>query len=301
MKSLDPFSIVIALNHLSDVVATASNVNIFKDYFMPIFVVLLSAGTAYIIALKGYQYQELYKNEKNKAATYNSLILQMQSMHASLITLKQNYFKKINSDPIQRAMNIPYMPLRINTVSLDMGELTQLLLEAESEQEQDEKPWLQMRAFLVTYANFNMVIDMLALRNKLDEEVKSNLNDMVKSSDENGEINIKDLIETVDKVLMMKYVDITESLLRQIDNLIITIDDFFKNFPSYAPNLLKKKYLKGYVYIASYHNETEFYKESLKRCQKVDVSSLAKIMKFDEKMVKAKYLDASSVIATPKS
>ncbi|HBM2513292.1 TPA: hypothetical protein QCD44_004404, partial [Enterobacter hormaechei] len=69
MKSLDPFSIVIALNHLSDVVTTASNVNIFKDYFMPIFVVFLSAGTAYIIALKGYQYQELYKNEKNKAAT----------------------------------------------------------------------------------------------------------------------------------------------------------------------------------------------------------------------------------------
>lgn len=299
MKSLDPFSIVIALNHLSDVVATASNVNIFKDYFMPIFVVFLSAVTAYIIALKGYQYQELYKNEKNKAATYNSLILQMQSMHANLITLKQNYFKKINSDPIQRAMNIPFMPLRINSVSLDMGELTQLLLEAESEQE--EKPWLQMRTFLATYANFNMVIDMLVLRNKLDEEVKSHLNDLVKKSDKNGEVKMKDIIETVDDVLMMKYIDITESLLRQIDNLIITIDDFFINFPSYAPSLLKKRYLKGYVYIASYHNDTEFYKESLKRCQKVDVYALARIMKFDEQMVQAKYLDASSVIATPKS
>lgn len=299
MKSLDPFSIVIALNHLSDVVATASNVNIFKDYFMPIFVVFLSAATAYLIAIKGYHYQELFRNERNKAATFNAIILQMQGMHANLITLKQNYFRRIKTHPVQRAVSFPFIPLRMENVSLNLSELAQLLLDAESEA--DDKPWLQIRSFLATYANYNMIIDLLAIRNKLDEAVKPQLHTLVNNSDDTGQIIIKDVIETLDNVLLMKYIDITECLIRQVDDLIITIDDFNNNFPSYAVYLLRKKYLKGYVHIKCYQNDTEFYKQSITRCNEVNLDTLGKMMKFDEQKVKDKYIDSSVVIVTPKS
>lgn len=299
MKSLDPFSIVIALNHLSDVVASASNVNFSKDYIMPILVVFLSAATAYLIAVKGYHYQELFRNERNKAATFNTAIIQMQTMHANLITLKQNYFREIQTHPVQRAVNFPFIPLRIDNIMINMSELVQLLLEAGSKQ--DGKPWLQIRSFLATYANFNMVIDMLTIRNQLDGEVKSKLHTLVKNSDNTGEIKIKDVIESIDDVLLMKYVDITELLIRRIDDLLITIDDFNNNFPSYAQDLLKKKYLKGYVYIKCHQNDTEFYKESIARCNEVDLVILGNMMKLKEQNVKEKYLDSSVVIVTPKS
>ena len=65
MKSLDPYSIVVAVNHLTDVVGQLTSIvdeagqtNLLKDYAMPIIVVALSALTAYFIAIRGYQYKE---------------------------------------------------------------------------------------------------------------------------------------------------------------------------------------------------------------------------------------------------
>ncbi|HBC2535931.1 TPA: hypothetical protein I3946_000667 [Enterobacter cloacae] len=74
MKPFDPYSIVIAVNQLADVVNEASQTNLFKDYFMPVFVVILSSITAYIIAIRGYQFQEAAKNERMKADTLNSIL-----------------------------------------------------------------------------------------------------------------------------------------------------------------------------------------------------------------------------------
>lgn len=127
MESFDHYSIVIALNHLIDAVDATNQTSLFKDYFMPVFVVILSAITAYIIAIRGYQFQETAKTERMKADLLNSIILQMQVMKASLISVKQNYCEDLTTHPIQRSLNVPMMPIKIEKVNFKPHELAQLL------------------------------------------------------------------------------------------------------------------------------------------------------------------------------
>jgi hypothetical protein len=299
MKSFDPYSIVIALNHLSDLVENASITNYWKDYVMPIIVVALSSLTAYLIAMKGFQFQEQYKNEKNKADNLNTIILQMQGMHASLIGIKQNYHRDLTSNPIQRALNVPLMPLKVEPVSFKMSELAQLLYAKKTEP--DKNPWMDINSYLVTSSNYNMFIDMLAVRNQLDDEIKRQLASLVLHSGVNGEIKISDVVRSTDNVLLMRYIDLTENLIMLVDDLFITINDFLMNFPSQANELIKKKFLKGYVFIGSYKNESEIYKELLTRCKEVDLDLIAEAMKFDKEQAKEKYVHNSITIVTPKA
>lgn len=62
-----------------------------------------------------------------KADTLNSIVLKMQSMQASLIATKQNYFESLGSHPIQRALNVPIMPNRLEYANFAANELAQLL------------------------------------------------------------------------------------------------------------------------------------------------------------------------------
>ncbi|MGX5864287.1 hypothetical protein ACWKSU_17705 [Enterobacter cloacae] len=298
MKSFDPYSIIIALNHLSDLVESASITNYWKDYVMPIIVVALSSLTAYLIAIKGFQFQEQYKNEKNKADNLNALILQMQSMHTSLIGIKQNYHKDLTSHPIQRALNLPLIPLKIEPVSFKLSDLAQLLYAKGADL--DKSPWMNINSYLVTSSNYNMFIDMLALRNQLDDEVKRQLAPLLLHSSDDGEIKISDVFETIENVLLMRYLDLTENFVMMVDDLLITINDFLTNFPSQANKLIKKKFLKGYIFINSYENDSDTYKELVTRCKKVDLNLMAEVMKFDKEQAKKKYVQNSITIVTPK-
>ncbi|KHT13042.1 hypothetical protein RC94_02210 [Pectobacterium brasiliense] len=298
MKSFDHYSIVFALNHLIDAVDAANQTNFFKDYFMPVFVVILSAITAYIIAIRGYQYQEASKTERMKADLINTVILQMQIMQSNLIAVKKNYCEDLTTHPIQRALNVPIMPIKIETVNLKPHELAQLLYVRKIDFE--KYPWMNISSFIATYANFNMFVELLTIRNELDEKVKGNLAPLLSRADINGEIKTKDVRDLLSEDLLMKYVDLTEKFITLVDDLLITINDFLKNFPSKAAELIKKKYLKNYVLLQSYISQSEVFNQILVRCKDVDIDILAEIMKFNKEQATKMYIDNSIVIITPK-
>lgn len=297
MKTFDYYSIVIALNHLTDVVDAASQTNLFKDYVMPVFVVILSAITAYLIAIRGYRFQEASRNERAKADSLNTITLQMQNMQSNLIAIKQNYCEDIEFHPMQRALNVPTMPIRIETVNFKSNELVQLL--HASNVDIEKYPWMNMASFVATYSNYNMFIEILNLRNKLDEEVKRQVASLLPSAGPRGEIKTNDIMKLLEESLVMKYVDLTEKLITLVDDLLLTINDFLINFPKKASEPLKKKYLNNYVYLQSYINQSPAYEKSLIRCKEVDIITLARIMKFDEVQARKMYIDSSIVITTP--
>lgn len=298
MKPFDPYSIVIAVNQLADVVNEASQTNLFKDYFMPVFVVILSSITAYIIAIRGYQFQEAAKNERMKADTLNSIVLKMQSMQASLIATKQNYFESLGSHPIQRALNVPIMPTRLEYANFAANELAQLLYT--KNHDIDKYPWMNIASYVSTFGNFNMFIEILKIRNELDKEAKHQLAPLIAGSGVTGEISIVEVAKLLDESLMMKYIDLTEKFIVLVDDLLETLNDFMINFPQETNGLLKKKYLKNYVFLTGYENKSEWFLKLLKRCPSVDLAQLGHFMKFDEEEKRRMYVENSVVITTPK-
>ncbi|MEB7712346.1 hypothetical protein NGC32_06350 [Kluyvera cryocrescens] len=298
MKSFDLYSIAIAINHLTDVVNEASQTNFFKDYFMPVFVVILSAITAYFIAIRGYQFQESAKNERMKADTLNSIVLKMQSMQASLIATKQNYFDSLGTHPVQRALNVPVMPARIEHVNFEANALAQLIYTKNHDIE--KHPWMNIASYVSTFGNFNMFVELLNIRNALDNEVKHQISPLISGSGARGEISIKEITELLDDATMMKYIDLTEKFITLVDDLLLTLNDFMINFPIETTGLLKKKFLSNYVYLRGYENKSEWFLKLLKRCPAVDLKQLGAYMKFDEEETKRMYLENSVVIVTPK-
>ncbi|EOI5756809.1 hypothetical protein ACR3BZ_000023 [Enterobacter hormaechei] len=295
MKPFDPFSIVIAVNHLTDAVNEATQTNIFKDYAMPIIVVALSALTAYFIAIRGYQYQESYKNEKAKADTLNHIILKMQGMQANLIATKQNYFNKLETNPIQRAVNVPPMSASFEYESINLNELTQLLYAKKRDIE--KYPWFNISSFVATIGNYNQFIELVRYRNELDKEVKPLLAPLMATG---GKIHVTLIAHAMGPMLTMRYVDITEKLITIIDDLLITTNDFMFNFSAMAAESLNKKYLKNYIYLQGYQNNSENFYEIVKRCVEVDMVDLANLMQLDHDEALIVYKENSVVITTPK-
>lgn len=298
MKPFDPYALVVAINHLTDVVNTASETNLFKDYFMPIFVVMLSAVTAYFIAIRGYQYQESYKNEKAKADTLNQIILKMQGMQAHLIGIKKNYYQDLTPHPIQRAMIIPPIPAQLEYETLNLNELTQLIYAKNRNVE--NYPWFNIASFVATVGNYNQCLEILRLRNELEVEFRPRLDPLITEHTTNG-IEVTAIQEALGPMLTMKYIDLTEKLIMRVDDLLITIDDFLCNFSSMAYESLNKKYLKNYVCLHGSQTDSDSFKEIFKRSKPVDIVDMAMVMQLAYEDAVEMYQEQSVVITTPKN
>ena len=298
MEFIDHYSLVIALNHLTDAIQTVTKENWLKDYIMPIFAVIISSVTAYFIAIRGYQFQEASRNERLKVDALNKIILQIQCMQSNLITIKQNYACELESHPLQRALNVPIIPANIDTVVFSPDELPQLLYSCKVDIE--KHPWMNIASFVSTFGNYNQVVKMLFIRNEHNEEVKKKLAPLLSNTGANGEVSYTDVVSLLDGLLLIQYIDITEKFICMVDNLLITMNDFLVNFPKVASKALKKKYLKSYVYLTTYENQNEEYQKNLVRCKEVNIDELAHIMKLDKEEIRRMYIDNSSVITTPK-
>lgn len=299
MNSLDPYSLVIALNHLTDVVETASQTNFFKDYFMPLVTVTISAVTAYFIAIEGYKFQDASRNERNKADTLNEVILQMQNMQANLIAMKQNYCNELSDHPLTRALSIPTIPMQVEKATFKPHSLAQLLYARHVDIE--KHPWMNIASFVATYGNYNQLFELLVLRNKISEDVRNTLAPLLNTASANGNIDMHDIRNALGDLKIMKFVDLTEKIIIMVDDLIITINDFLHNFPRKASEPLKAKYLNNYVYLKDYMNESQSFKETLKKCKQVDFKILAAIMRLEPQEALNLYNSVSVVITTPKS
>ncbi|EOW6733110.1 hypothetical protein ACOZ0S_000553 [Cronobacter dublinensis] len=297
MKNFDPYSIVIALNQLNDLISAANQTNIFKDYIMPIFVVILSALTAYLIAIKGYEFQETSKNERSKADSLNKTVLQMQSMLSNLIATKRNYFDTLTENPMQRALNLPIMPMNLVPVEYEPNALAQLLYTRKVDTV--KHPWMNMASFVATYGNYNLVTQLIKTRNNLCEEVYKVLDPLYSSRTENGEVQVNAVYDLLGEALSTKYIDLTERVIALTDDLIVTIYDSLLNFPKEASKSLNKKHLKNYVYLFTYENQHQDFEKMLKRCTKVDLNILSKIMKISREEAGKYYKDLSTIITTP--
>ena len=90
--------------------------NIFKDYIFPIasafFTSLLGAFIAYLALNR----QESLKLEKEKLIAANKWTLDAERARSSLISIKGNYYKQLQSHPIQRLVSIPTILLKSEPV-----------------------------------------------------------------------------------------------------------------------------------------------------------------------------------------
>ncbi|MBN3161614.1 hypothetical protein [Pectobacterium brasiliense] len=294
MKAIDPLFITFAINNLIDIIKESNQVNYFKDYLMPIITVCISSATAYFIALKGFKYQETVKNEKSKADTSNQIILLFQSMQGSLAALKDIYVNELTDNPIQRALIIPMIPMKLKPVQIEPERLIQLFNLTNSNIEKE--PWTNISAIMTTLNNYNHMITIIETRNSVNEIVINKLSPLVFDS----KIEIEKIFKTIEPSLRIKYIDITEMMILFIDNLIVTVDDFLNHFPAIAVKNLNKKYIPNYIIIKNYQNNHTSFTRLLSRSTSVNIETLSLLVEMDEKMVKEKYTDQSFLITTNK-
>ncbi|MDL2126581.1 hypothetical protein QQ704_08055 [Klebsiella pneumoniae] len=299
----DPYSLVVSINNLN---ATLKEVDYFKDYILPIVSLIVSGIFGYIIAIRGYKWQECVQNERIKVDTINKTIMMFQDMQNNLVAIKATYSDGLSHHPLQRAGYMPFIICDETIMYCESERLVQVglsdntgskawkLLHKKNKCNIKATPWLQAPTIFTVVSNYNHLIVLLKTRNQLDLDVKSMLSEKYGSEYGMGMTEDK-LYEALGRSLFVKYFDATELLILQVDNMIISISDFLTHYPNEVSLKVNKKYLSNYKVIVNYINETTPYISMLKRTPALDIKVMSSLVRMDTVEAMRKYRDYTTI------
>ncbi|WP_348959267.1 hypothetical protein ABFV38_09720 [Enterobacter cloacae complex sp. Mu1197] len=301
MPSPDLFSIVIAINHLSDsvketqeIVKQVNNIDWSKDYIMPFLTLLLSAAVAYLSAKSGYRWQDKLLTNKLKIDTVNKTILGFQNMQGILLSLKGNYANNLSEHPLQRTIAVPQMIYSFSPLNLNYEHLLQVIMTNDISIK--NQPWLSISSYVSVQDQFNQLDKVIQERNSYDYKIK----DSLAREYERKSFSVDEILSNVNPVDLHKYIELTEIIINMIDNLTISANDFLRNFPETASQLIGKDKSKYYKMVQGYKNESELVKNLQKRTVPLDFELAEEILNIPSADIKRVLCDQSYTIQTPK-
>ncbi|HBU7567195.1 TPA: hypothetical protein MC761_003804 [Enterobacter cloacae] len=301
MSNPDLFSIVIAINHLSDsvketqeIIKQANSIDWSKDYVMPFLTLLLSAVVAYLSAKSGYKWQDKFLTNKLKIDTINKTILGFQNMQGTLLSLKSNYANNLSGHPLQRAIAVPNMIYSFSPLNLNYEHLLQVVMTNDIRIK--NKPWFSISSYVSVQDQFNQLDKIIQERNSYDYKIKDNL----AREFERKSFTVDEILSNVNSVDVHKYIELTEIIINIIDNLTISVNDFLRNFPKTASQLIGKDKSKYYKMIQWYENESESVKLLQKRTVPLDLELAQGILNLPSADIKRILCDQSYTIQTPR-
>jgi len=101
--------------------------------------------------------------------------------------------------------------------------------------------------------NYNQTLSMWKHRNILNEEFKQKLTDTRDDIIIHG-FSIDHALGAVGQPFLIKFIDLTERLVKLTDDLVVELDDFLENFPKYAKTMIRVKQLNNYGTVLTYSN-----------------------------------------------
>lgn len=303
MHNTDLFSIVVAINHLSDAVQQiqdaakeANDGSWLKDYLMPIGTLLLSAAIAYFSAKSGYKWQDKFLTNKLKIDTINKTFMGFQNVQGTLLSLKENYAsEELPSHPLLRIAAMPQMIYSFSPLTINYEHLLQVIMT--DDENLHGNPWVHIASYISIQDQFNQLDRIIQERNSFDFQVKDGLarhfNRKYFTCDE--------VLRNVDAITIHKYIELTESIINMIDNLTISVDDFLRNFPQTANKIMGGNKSKHYKMIRAYKNDSEDVKKLQKRTTPLDLALTEGILNIPQEDIKNKLCDHSFTMQTKKS
>lgn len=243
----------------------------FKDYMFPIasafFTSILGAAIAYFTL----RWQENTQIEKEKMNIANKWILITEGARSNLLAIKGNYHGQLDSNPFKRLGLIPTILIEEDPIEVEYHELS-FVVPTEKPTDNVYPKWSQIPRFRAVISNYNQTISLWKQRNLLNEEFKEKLIHAHGDAVVNG-FSIEHALAAVGHPFLIKFIDLTERIIKLTDDLVVEMDDFLVSFPKYAKTRIKYKRLKKYGSVLSYsNNENEALLKMLEKSPEADFS-----------------------------
>lgn len=254
--------------------------NYFKDYMFPIVSAFFSSLLGAAIAYFTLKWQARIQIEKEKLDITNKWILVAEEARSNLLAIKDNYHGQLDDNPFQRAALIPTILLYDDPLSVEYHELS-FIVPSGSSADGEYPKWSQIPIIRTMFGNYNQTLSMWKQRNTLNEEFKHGLFAAHGDAVVNG-FSIKHAIDAVGQPFLIKFIDLTERLVKLTDDLVVEMDDFLENFPKYAKTRIRCKKIKSYGSVLTYsNNDNKALLDRLKKSPEADFSNLESL--FGEK------------------
>lgn len=228
--------------------------NYFKDYAFPIasafFTSILGAGIAYLTLKR----QEGVQIEKDKLDAANKWILVVENAIATLFAIKVNYHGQLSDTPLQRLSAIPSILFHASpVVEKSYQELSFIVPSRERNQDSYHK-WSQIPRIRAMISNYNYVLKLWEKRNDLNQQFKEQL---LNHHGDKAYVNLSldNVVAASCQANFIILVDLTEQVVKLTDDLIIELNDFLSEFPSFAKTKIQVKRLKRYGSIMTHSND----------------------------------------------
>jgi len=247
--------------------------NLFKDYIFPIasafFTSILGAFIAYLVLNR----QENLSLEKEKLSAANKWTLDIERAKSSLISIKSNYHKELNSHPLQRLASIPSIIFKPEPIVENYQDLAFIVPSIEDAASTDDK-WSQISRINCMVNNYNSLIHMWKKRNEVNEAFKQSI---LNTYGNNAfvDISLKDAEAAFGSAGLVPLIDITERCIKLTDQIIIELNDFLEHFPKFAKTKINLKRLKNYGKLIIYSsNDNKLLLDIIKPEVEVDFASV---------------------------
>jgi len=260
----------------------------FKDYIFPLatglFSSLLGAGVAYFTI----RHQDHAQLQKHRVEAINGWVLRAEGAMQSLISIKQNYHGKLNSNPFQRAMEVRSLIGNTRKIDKDITDLA-FIVPRKDQPDTHNIKWRQIPRIRSMVQNYNLIVDTWNKRAELDRPIKEKL------MHDYGElayahVDKEQIFNSVGATNFTLLIDFTERAIKFTDDLIIELDDFLKSFPEATKPLIPEKYRNRYGPILTFSTGGNQKLENLlNKSVEVDYSMLAPLYGETEDKIRTEY------------
>jgi len=241
-----------------------------KDYLIPIALPLVSAGVGAWAAYFYTVHHERTKIEKSKFDASNNWLLKAEACLQNLISIKRNYSNKIDGHPLGRSLKFPVIIYDSKSVDVDVSELSFIQMSVS-----DDK-WNNLSRIRMLFSNYNYILTLLEKRNDVVHALHKKI--VMDNSDQSfAEVSVDDVVKSIGQLDMVNMFDLTEFIIRLVDDILIELHDFMIYFPKITKPLINHKRVKRYGQQLGYEPENEYIIDMLKRTTKLDSAEYSKI------------------------
>gem|GEM_PF-6544486 len=259
---------------------------------MPVGNLLLSAIIAYAASLLAYEWQDRFLTNKLKIDTINKTFMGFQNVQGTLLSIKENYAKELTDNPLQRACSVPQLIYSFTPLEINYEHLIQVI--SSDDDNLHGNPWVHVASYISLQDQYSQLNKIIQERNLFDSKIKEKL---VLTLGRNY-FSFEEITSVIDTVSLQKYIQLTELVILHNDNLIISVDDFLRNFPRIARNKMKNNISKNYKMIMAYKNDSDRTRELQKRTIPLDLALTSFILNIPQDTIQKMLCDHSFAMVT---
>lgn len=216
----------------------------FKDYIFPIASAFFTSLLGGVIAYFTLRHQENIQIEKEKMNSANKWILLAEEARSKLLAIKENYHGKLTDNPMQRVAVIPSILLQAEPIRESIQDLSFIVPTADKNLSECPK-WGHILRIRIMIDNYNYLLKLWDQRNEIIQPIKEQL---LSHYPERAYVNLpkEDVKISIGASQLSNLIDMTERIVKLMDDVLIELDDFLSEFPKYAKGKINLKQLKKY-------------------------------------------------------